>query len=291
MKSLYQNLDFSFTVENVPVHVLTIALCRQITHVPFHSHGAGCYELHYIVSGKGEIHLKDGYFHTSPHTFYIAGPHTEHSEISDREDLMKEYCLYFHINPNLPGTISEKNSFLRILFSQELFLGRNASRFLSLFEDLKEEIEKKPFGYREYICGLLKQIFVLCIRICRSPVCEEVSSPSQNLVLQKSVITEDYFLYEYADLNLKELSRRLGLSIRQTERFLKEFYGQTFLEKRTQARMKRALLLLPQPGQTVTSVSNALGYSSPEHFSGAFRKYFGISPKNFLKAQKGISSS
>lgn len=50
--------------------------------------------------------------------------------------------------------------------------------------------------------------------------------------------------------------------------------------------MKRALLLLPQPGQTVTCVSNALGYSSPEHFSGAFRKYFGISPKNFLKAQK-----
>src|SRR5699024_7533408 len=150
-------------------------------------------------------------------------------------------------------------------------LGRNASRLLPLFEDLKEEIEKKPFGYREYICGLLKQIFVLCIRSSRNPVCEAASSPSQNLVLQKSVIAEDYFLYEYENLNLKELSRRLGLSIRQTERFLKEFYGQTFLEKRTQARMERALLLLPQPGQTVTSVSNALGYSSPEHFSGAFR--------------------
>ena len=26
MKSLYQNLDFSFTVENIPVHVLT-SLC------------------------------------------------------------------------------------------------------------------------------------------------------------------------------------------------------------------------------------------------------------------------
>ena len=58
---------------------------------------------------------------------------------------------------------------------------------------------------------------------------------------------------------------------------------QTFLEKRTQARMERALVLLGQPDQTVTSVSNTLGYSSPEHFSGAFRKYFGTSPKNFLK--------
>ena len=283
MKSLYQNLDFSFTAENIPIHVLTIALCRQVAHVPFHSHGAGCYELHYIASGKGEIHLKDGYFHTAPHTFYMAGPHTEHSELSDREDPMIEYCLYFHISPHLPGTVSEKAPLLKALFSKDLLLGRNASRLLPLFEDLKEEMEKKPFGYREYICGLLKQIFVLCIRSSRNSVCEGVSSASQNLVLQKSVIAEDYFLYEYENLNLKELSRRLGLSIRQTERFLKEFYGQTFLEKRTQARMERALLLLPQPGQTVTSVSNTLGYSSPEHFSGAFRKYFGISPKNFLK--------
>ena len=87
MKSLYQNLDFTFTIEDIPVHVLTIALCRQVVHVPFHSHGAGCYELHYIVSGKGEIHLKDGYFLTDPQTLYMAGPHTEHSEISDKEDL------------------------------------------------------------------------------------------------------------------------------------------------------------------------------------------------------------
>ena len=225
MKSLYQNLDFSFTAENIPIHVLTIALCRQVAHVPFHSHGAGCYELHYIASGKGEIHLKDGYFHTAPHTFYMAGPHTEHSELSDREDPMIEYCLYFHISPHLPGTVSEKAPLLKALFSQDLLLGRNASRLLPLFEDLKEEMEKKPFGYREYICGLLKQIFVLCIRSSRNSVCEGVSSASQNLVLQKSVIAEDYFLYEYENLNLKELSRRLGLSIRQTERFLKEFYG------------------------------------------------------------------
>lgn len=283
MQSLYQNLDFSFIVENIPVHVLTIALCRKVTHVPFHSHGAGCYELHYIASGKGEIHLKDGYFHTSPYTFYMAGPHTEHSEISDREDPMMEYCLYFHISPNLPDTISGQAALWKALFSQDLLLGRNAFRLFPLFKDLKEEMEKKPLGYREYICGLLKQIFVLCIRSSPSSVCEGSSTFSQNLVLQKSVIAEDYFLYEYEILNLKELSGRLGLSIRQTERFLKEFYGQTFLEKRTQARMERALLLLSQPGQTVTSVSNALGYSSPEHFSGAFRKYFGTSPKNFLK--------
>lgn len=285
MKSLYQNLDFSFTVENVPVHVLTIALCRQVSHVPFHSHGAGCYELHYIASGKGEIHLKDGYFHTSPHTFYMAGPHMEHSEISHREDPMIEYCLYFHIHPGLPGKAPEKSSLLKTLFSQDLLLARNLPRLLPLFEDLQKEIESKPFGYREYISSLLKQIFILCIRSSQSSACDGAPYFDGNLVLQKSVIAEDYFLYEYENLNLKELSCRLGLSIRQTERFLKEFYGQTFLEKRTQARMERALLLLARPGQTVTSVSHTLGYSSPEHFSNAFRKYFGTSPKNYRKTR------
>lgn len=283
MNTLLQNLDFTFTVENIPVHVLTIALCRQVLHVPFHSHGAGCYELHYIVSGKGEIHLKDGYFHTAPETFYMAGPHIEHSEISHKKEPMVEFCLYFHIDYCLPSIISGKKPILSALISQDLILERKGSCLLSLLEELKEELEKKPFGYGEYICGLLKQIFILCIRSSRSAASEGNSSSPQNLVLQKSVIAEDYFLYEYENLSLRELSRRLGLSTRQTERFLKEFYGQTFLEKRTQARMERALVLLGQPGQTVTSVSNALGYSSPEHFSGAFRKYFGSSPKNFLK--------
>ena len=153
MNTLLQNLDFTFTVENIPVHVLTIALCRQVLHVPFHSHGAGCYELHYIVSGKGENHLKDGYFHTAPETFYMAGPHIEHSEISHKKEPMVEFCLYFHIDHCLPSIISGKKPILSALISQDLILERKGSCLLPLLEELKEELEKKPFGYGEYICG------------------------------------------------------------------------------------------------------------------------------------------
>ena len=47
------------------------------------------------------------------------------------------------------------------------------------------------------------------------------------------ILIEDSFLLEYDTITLKELSRRLGLSTRQTSRILYNCYGQNFLQKRT----------------------------------------------------------
>ena len=191
---LYQNLDFSFDIEGLSVHVLTIALCRPVTQVPFHSHGAGCYELHFISSGKGKIQLKDGYFHTAPASFYMAGPHTGHSELSYPEEPMEEYCIYFHMDAAALRAASRKSPLLGALVSQDLFLGRDNRRLFELFEELKSEMDIRALGYREYLCALLKQIFVLCIRSSQTSSREHNALSSQNMVLQKSVIAEDYFL-------------------------------------------------------------------------------------------------
>lgn len=75
MNTLLQNLDFTFTVENIPVHVLTIALCRQVLHVPFHSHGAGCYELHYIVWEGGDPFKRWIFSHSSGNLLYGRSSH------------------------------------------------------------------------------------------------------------------------------------------------------------------------------------------------------------------------
>lgn len=45
------------------------------------------------------------------------------------------------------------------------------------------------------------------------------------------ILIEDSFLLEYNTITLKELSRRLGLSSRQTSRILYNRYGKNFLQK------------------------------------------------------------
>jgi AraC-like DNA-binding protein len=105
--------------------------------------------------------------------------------------------------------------------------------------------------------------------------------PEFSLDVARNLTVEEAFLYEYKTITMDALSERIGLSKRQTERLLKEQYGKTFLQKRTQARMSAALILL-EAGKTITQVAEIVGYSSCEHFTNAFKQFYGKSPRNYI---------
>lgn len=88
------------------------------------------------------------------------------------------------------------------------------------------------------------------------------------------ILIEDSFLLEYNTITLKELSRRLGLSSRQTSRILYNRYGKNFLQKRTEARMAAAVTFLKENKLSISEISARLGYSYPNHFHTAFKNYY-----------------
>jgi AraC-like DNA-binding protein len=45
--------------------------------------------------------------------------------------------------------------------------------------------------------------------------------------------------------------------------------------------MERAKYLLMDSGKSISEVSDEIGYKNPQHFTVAFKKKFGLSPKNF----------
>ena len=47
---------------------------------------------------------------------------------------------------------------------------------------------------------------------------------------------------------------------------------------------KAAELLLNKTGN-ITQLANSVGISNPSHFTKAFRDYFGVSPRKYLKYQ------
>ena len=62
---------------------------------------------------------------------------------------------------------------------------------------------------------------------------------------------------------------------------MKEYYGKTFQEKKAEARMSAAAILLEDKERSITSIANLLGYSSVEHFSSAFRNFYHVSPRQY----------
>ena len=85
---------------------------------------------------------------------------------------------------------------------------------------------------------------------------------------------------------LEELSRRLHLSKKQTERMVKSIFGRTFGEHVIYLKMKKAQELLYTTDMPVNKISVAIGYSSTRSFFLAFKRNFGMTPGQYRKSIK-----
>ncbi|MDD6614600.1 MAG: AraC family transcriptional regulator [Lachnospiraceae bacterium] len=282
MRTLYTSLDIHFTVENTRFHASNIVFERFLRTIPNHSHGARSYEIHYIPDGFGKARINQKYYEIKPNTLYVTGPHIEHFQIPDPQNPMSEYCVYIKIDsPRKNGAADQSDSIAECFQQYPFWFGQDTQNIHALMQKLFFELEHQYLGYKEEVQSLLCQLIISMVRNYRQ--IHKSSSPftGSSINDSKAIITEEYFLYEYQKLSLEELANRLGLSPRQTERYLKEHYGRTFLQKKTESRMSTAAILLSDLSRSITSVSEELGYSSIEHFSSAFRRYYGCSAREY----------
>lgn len=83
--------------------------------------------------------------------------------------------------------------------------------------------------------------------------------------------------------SLDELARRLGLSEWTLQRKLRDC-GLSFTQLVDQIRQESAMKHLQQQNLSVTQLASLLGYSETSAFSRAFKRWFGLSPKQWRSA-------
>ncbi|MFT3827210.1 MAG: AraC family transcriptional regulator [Chitinophagaceae bacterium] len=78
--------------------------------------------------------------------------------------------------------------------------------------------------------------------------------------------------------SLSELSRIIGINEYKLKRGFKEVFGNTVFGYLSDARLEMARNDLLVSKKSISELASALGYSSVQHFSNAFKKKFGMSP-------------
>ena len=81
------------------------------------------------------------------------------------------------------------------------------------------------------------------------------------------------------------LSEALGLSTRSLQRRLAQ-NGTTHSRLLEDVRRRLAVAYIEDPDHSIADVARDLGYSDPAHFTRAFRRWFGISPREFRRARR-----
>ena len=93
------------------------------------------------------------------------------------------------------------------------------------------------------------------------------------------------YIGEHFDtVTLKEIAKRFSYHPNYISTLLHREVGKSFSQILLELRMERALILLKGTNLPVEEIALALGYSNNSNFYKAFRDYFHISPREYIKS-------
>jgi AraC-like DNA-binding protein len=86
-----------------------------------------------------------------------------------------------------------------------------------------------------------------------------------------------------SDLSVDMIAEEAGISRVHLHRKMKELTGQTPHDFIRNIRLKKAANLLANQGMNVTEVMYACGFANSASFSTVFKKFYGMSPRDYMK--------
>lgn len=159
------------------------------------------------------------------------------------------------------------------------------------FEKGADDYVTKPFNPELLLVrieNLLQQREQLKVAFNRdfmlSPQKVMLPSPDEEL-LQKIVEMMENHL-EDADFNVNQMCKMVHLSHMHFIRKVKQLTGKKPIDLLKSFRLKRAKDLLLQNNLSISEIAYKVGYDLPNSFSRAFKKEFGISPKEFAAREE-----
>lgn len=245
-------------------------------------HRQYCYEISYIVSGKGYYSSNENKYPVKAGDIYLNIPDELHNGLADPVDPFR----YFYVGFTFNTDNCDQNPFTHIkkMFdrvkcpvAQDRLDVKNP--FLNIFHEL--------INLKEYSSLMIKiclhQLILLTYRNFfeeweKEYIPQKDASNSRNIIYQ---------VVNYIDnnlLNMKELTQiacELGYSYSYLSHTFSRETGLSIQEYYNQKRFEKAGELLKNNDLSITEIAEMLQYQSINSFSKAFRKNIGISPSEY----------
>lgn len=88
-----------------------------------------------------------------------------------------------------------------------------------------------------------------------------------------------------SDIAAEEVANYLNISLSYFSTLFKQYYGVTFIEFVTQARIERAKSLLTMTKKSITEIAKTVGYTERRYFNKVFQKRVGMLPSEYRENQ------
>ncbi len=143
--------------------------------------------------------------------------------------------------------------------------------------------ESSQFGAAAFEHGILQMFVVLALRACIHAEFHTASVSRHHLMLDEVFLFIQSHLTE--ELTLERLEKEFFVSREHIAREFKRQTGQTVHRYIVKARLDRCCTLIEQ-GLPITEVYKTSGFGGYNHFFRAFKKEYGMTPKEYFSTTR-----
>ena len=241
---------------------------RKHPHM-IHRH-AEVLELLYIFSESGRYIVGNYEYAVTAGDFVICNANIEHGEDPFQEHHIQTYCLV------LSGAKLEIEENQRPIISlgKENPIGELLPKLYNMFH--------KREGYSEACRHFALGIYFLLQRM----LIERETNPNPKRIKREQLVYKivDYLNEHYAEnLTLQKISEKFFISASNLSHAFKKETGLSPIQYIMQRRIGEAQSLLVETSLPIQEIEYQLGFNDTAHFSKMFKKYVGVTPKEYRK--------
>ena len=147
------------------------------------------------------------------------------------------------------------------------------------FTEKQEEILQLLYS-KKTLDDVERNVLRYCLYIGNALSEQRDSFGKKQAIIAKEYIEENYF---HTELTLQTICYELSISMSYFSAIFKRYTGETFIEALTKKRMERSMELLKNTSMKVYEIAEKVGFSDPHYFAITFKKYTGMTPKEYAK--------
>ena len=290
LKCLINNLQFTGLFDHTLFRDVTIS---NLTHTHYQ------YEFHIIAEGEYIIEGVEGGVakKVSVGDVAIIPPNCYHNSCYPEDKSIRYRYYAFRLEIKLLDKSRETQNLYENI-TKNITNGKETRVIylpwaVNLISEISAELTSNKFANKEMAEMSFKKFIIKLLREVLAKADMKGERFIKDYDDEKVIRNEDisvFFDKNYVNPNAcaSELAKRLNLSLRQLNRIFKEVYKTSFHKRLIDTRLAHAKRLLIDTDLNIDEIAENIGFSSSSGFFVAFKKAFGMTPREFKIKHKKI---
>ncbi len=250
--------------------LIYIAFDKYASDWPSIQHSHKCMELFYVVDGTGQFVIDGKVLSVKKDDLVLVNAMVQHTERSIQEQPL-EYVVVgvegldlTHMSPDgrfCLVSLGECSEYIRFCLDRSF-----------------QEVQAQKIGYEDVCQDMIDAILVEAERKMNRPSVFSAARPVRQECADVKRYIETHFKEK---LTLDQLAQVAQVNKFHMAHEFSRDYGVSPISYLNSCRIAESRYLLQTTDMSLSSIAQALGFSSPSYFSQSFRRHEGISPQAF----------